>query len=676
MTPERWRRVKEIFRQAVECRADTREVFLADSTADDPEVRCEVEKMLRHADGTGLLDRPAWEGLAERELEPGTRLGPYEIASKLGSGGMGSVYKAIDTRLGRTVAIKMLNREFTHRLRLEGRAISALNHPHVCALYDIGDREGYLVMEYIEGESLASRLTRGPLPIEAVLRHGAEIADALAAAHRQGIVHRDLKPANIMITGAGAKVLDFGVAQIAHEAEPAGGEVVGTAAYMSPSQLNGNPADSRSDIFALGLVLYEMATGRRHSWESHYERAGAPAGFARLLDRCLRPDAVQRFQSMDGVRCALEALHAESSGASRRRWRAAVGVGLLAVAAAAAGTAVLMSNIVPSKRPRAQTAAIVESTPASPEPQRPPAEPSSSPRPPASSRPAMVRPVSFAPPAVSTWASYPGLKRDPSLSPDGARMAFSWNHPGLGGYAIYVQPVNASAAPAMLTEGRAEDWGAAWSPDGRRIAFQRRTGQTGIYYVEASGGAPDLVAPIARPGRETLPQVSWSHDGKWIATPDRGPSGGTQIYLFGVDSGEKRRLTWNTTGTDHAPAFSPDGRLLAYADCVEGVHACDLMVVALERDFTPKRERRITQQGVYIRGIAWLPDGRGLVYSAGRTIGADTSLWRVSVNPPGDPQRIDLAGSRARHPTVSQTGGLLAYTRLDGWALMLVRNFR
>lgn len=227
-----------------------------------------------------------------------------------------------------------------------------------------------------------------------------------------------------------------------------------------------------------------------------------------------------------------------------------------------------------------------------------------------------------------------------------------------------------------LTEGIAEDWGPTWSPDGRRIAFRRQRGDTGIYWVNATGGAESLVAPIARQGQETLPQMSWSRDGKWIAAPDRDASGATQIYLFAVASGEKRVLTSDASGTDHAPAFSPDGKSLAYASCAGAVFPCDLYLMKMTRDLGPQRLRRITEQGVYIRGLTWLPDGRSLVYSAGSTVSTETSLWRVSVDPPGPPQRIDMAGSQARHPVISMTGGLLAYTRLGKWNLMMIQNFR
>src|SRR4030095_11627027 len=219
-------------------------------------------------------------------LSPGTKLGPYEILSVAGSGGMGEVYKARDTRLDRIVAIKVLpetllqNPGSRQRLEREARAVSALSHPNICTLHDIGHQDGvdYLVMEYLEGETLAERLQKGPLPPDQVLRCAMEIAGALDAAHRGGLVHRDLKPGNIMVTRAGAKLLDFGLAKAAPlpasganltaevtRATPLTqeGVVAGTFPYMSPEQVEGKEVDARSDIFSFGSVLYEMVTGRR-----------------------------------------------------------------------------------------------------------------------------------------------------------------------------------------------------------------------------------------------------------------------------------------------------------------------------------------------------------------------------------------------------------------------------
>jgi len=247
----------------------------------------------------------------------GTRLGPYEIESLLGSGGMGEVYQARDTRLGRTVAIKVLSPKlaedphFCERFEREARAISQLNHPHICTLYDVGHIGGpdapsgapgtYLVMELVEGETLAERLTRGPLPLDRALAYAVQLTDALDKAHRKGFVHRDLKPGNIMVTKAGIKVLDFGLAEQRVQAPAPGwadadtrttpigrpGTVFGTLQYLAPEQLEGRATDERTDIFACGAVIYEMATGRRaFAGDSH---AQVVAAIHRRLPRSCRP---------------------------------------------------------------------------------------------------------------------------------------------------------------------------------------------------------------------------------------------------------------------------------------------------------------------------------------------------------------------------------------------------
>jgi eukaryotic-like serine/threonine-protein kinase len=274
-------------------------------------------------------------------LERGARLGPYEIQRQIGVGGMGEVYAARDTRLGRTVAIKVLvgkvatRPDALPRFEREARAVSSLNHPNICTLYDIGHQNGltYLVMEYLEGKSLAERLSEGPLLIEEVLRYTSEIASALGEAHRHGIVHRDLKPANVVLTKNGAKLLDFGIAKLYEDRESAPaavtvapvtqiGDIIGTPNYMAPEQLEGRHVDARSDFFAFGVVVYEMVAGRR-PFEGPSQaaviaavmerqppplssvRPGTPSALQSLVDRCLHKDPMRRFPSADALVSAL-----------------------------------------------------------------------------------------------------------------------------------------------------------------------------------------------------------------------------------------------------------------------------------------------------------------------------------------------------------------------------------
>ena len=253
----------------------------------------------RAMDGKKEL-RPQVESL------PGTQLGPYTIEAPLGAGGMGQVYKARDTRLGRQVAIKILAEQFGDRFEREARAISALNHPHICTLHDIGPN--YLVMELVEGETLAARLKKGSLPVDLVVRYGVQTADALAAAHAQGIIHRDLKPANIMATKSGVKVLDFGLAKDTRSDDTltAANAVMGTPAYMAPEQLEGKPCDARTDIYAMGLVLYEMATGKRLPQEASPLLEDLPEKLSHVIERCLARDPESRWQTAQDVKAELE----------------------------------------------------------------------------------------------------------------------------------------------------------------------------------------------------------------------------------------------------------------------------------------------------------------------------------------------------------------------------------
>jgi eukaryotic-like serine/threonine-protein kinase len=297
MDPERWRKIEALYHSAREGGARV----LADA---DPDLRLEVERLLAQDSESGakLLDQNAEEMVADANpVTTGSRLGPYQIDALLGQGGMGRIFRATDTRLGRAVAIKISNERFSDRFENESRAIAALNHPNICTLHDVGPN--YLVMELVDGETLAARLKRGKLSVEQTIRLGAQIAEALAAAHSKGIVHRDLKPANIMLTKSGVKVLDFGLAKSSDDQSLTHtGERMGTPAYMAPEQFEeGKQADARSDIYALGLVLSEMATGTRSD-----DGKGLPLALEQVVKRCLEKDPDERWQSARDLRWELE----------------------------------------------------------------------------------------------------------------------------------------------------------------------------------------------------------------------------------------------------------------------------------------------------------------------------------------------------------------------------------
>ncbi len=298
MTPDRFQQIEELFHAARDGSAEERVALLSQV---DPDLRREVESLLAGADGGEFLDRPAIHNVPPLEedstvfqLVAGACLGPYRIESKLGEGGMGEVFRAIDTRLGRAVAIKRTREQFSARFEREARAISSLNHTNICTLYDIGP--DYLVMELVEGETIASRLKRGPLPVKIALLYASQILAALAEAHGKGIVHRDLKPGNLMIAKSGVKVLDFGLAKSGRdETVTESHMVMGTPAYMAPEQRQGKPADERSDIYSFGGVLYEMLTGARIT--SRTKRLPSRK-LEKIISRCLEEDPSRRWQSV------------------------------------------------------------------------------------------------------------------------------------------------------------------------------------------------------------------------------------------------------------------------------------------------------------------------------------------------------------------------------------------
>ena len=293
MTPERWQKIEQLYLAALEREQSERAAYLQEVCAGDDALRQEVESLLgQETLGNSFLESPAIEVAAQAlakdtgQLVKGRQLGWYKIVSFLGAGGMGEVYKARDNRLDRFVAIKVLpehlsnNAQWRERFEREAKAISSLSHPHICPLYDIGHQEGidFLVMEYLDGETLSNRLKRGPLPPDQALQYAIQITDALETAHSNGVIHRDLKPGNIMLTKTGAKLLDFGLAKTRgaggvparrccrrSQYLTAEGTILGTLQYMAPEQVEGkiDKIDGRTDIFAFGALVYEMTTGRK-----------------------------------------------------------------------------------------------------------------------------------------------------------------------------------------------------------------------------------------------------------------------------------------------------------------------------------------------------------------------------------------------------------------------------
>ena len=423
----RWQQIEELYHAALECDPGDRAALLARA---DSDLRREVESLLAQRTADIALNRPVLQPpavltISGAQVEAGRQFGPYRIESTLGAGGMGQVYRALDTRLHRFVALKIAHEAFDERFEREARAIAQLNHPHICTLYDVGPN--YLVMEVVEGQTLAALLARGALPLDIVLRYGAQMADALAAAHAKGIVHRDLKPGNVMLTKSGVKVLDFGLAKTETDQTVTQTQgLLGTPAYMAPEQREGRAADARTDIYALGLVLREMATGKKSE-----DLQGLPAQFVHVVRRCLETDPAERWQTAIDVKKELEwtaaSVSAAPAAARQSSSRLAWGVAALSPVAAIAAGALYFSR---------------ESAP-------------------------IVPPTQF-PLVLDKEISGYDLGTLPVPSPTGQLLAFS----GIGsdgGTALWVREIQSLEARRLSgTNGAVR---IAWSPDGKWIAF-------------------------------------------------------------------------------------------------------------------------------------------------------------------------------------------------------------
>ncbi len=517
-----------------------------------------------------------WNIMAPNKMgiTAGTKLGPYEIQSPLGAGGMGEVYRARDTRLDRTVAIKILpahlseNPEFRQRFEREARAVSSLNHPHICQLFDVGQQNGtdFLVMEFLDGETLAERLRRGPLPLQELLKIGMEVAQALAVAHRAGMVHRDLKPGNIMLTKAGAKLMDFGLAKpVALGAPGSGsapllsaartmsgatpvspltmaGSIVGTIQYMSPEQIEGKEADARSDIFALGAVLYEMATGKRaFEGKSQISVASAilekdpetisaikpltPAPFEYLVATCLAKDREERLQSAHDVWLELKGIAKNlqaAAPAEPAETQRALGPRALLVAAAflLIGAAVFFFVAQRGNAPALSVRAYI-------------------------------------PPPAGTSFRASGFDAGPVVvSPDGKTLAFSAvDEKGVTN--LWVRALDAQQA--TMLPGTEDAASPVWSPDGRYLGF---IADEKLEKISVSGGEPQTLA------EQVHSLGDWSADGTILFQKSRYGA----IFRVSASGGEVAPATKLAKDeySQAKPSFLPDGKHFLYASLKTG----------------------------------------------------------------------------------------------------------
>jgi eukaryotic-like serine/threonine-protein kinase len=599
-------------------------------------------------------------------LSPGTKLGPYEILAALGSGGMGEVYRARDTKLNRDVALKVLGEAFAQdaermaRFQREAQVLASLNHPNIAAIYGLEDSGGVraLVMELVEGPTLAERIAGpkvgaglapprapqgAPLQIEEALPIAKQIAEALEAAHEKNTTHRDLKPANVKITPEGTvKVLDFGLAKLADEAVASGdpsnsptltavatqaGMIMGTAAYMAPEQARGQVVDKRADIWSFGVVLFEMLTGQRAfagetvsdvlasvlkfdpDWTAL--PASTPPSIIKLLHRCLTKDRKQRLQAIGEARIAIDETLAGGTGVppvaghrqdAQATWRRALPWAVAGLLAIAV-LVLSMGRWHPAPRPAAMH--------------------------------------------FSRVTNFAGVQTQPSLSPDGRSVAFVSNRDGH--YNIYVGLMSGGSLVQITRDPNLKSH-PSWSPDGSTIAFARlnESGVWDVWEVPALGGTPRRVILNAT-------DPAWSPDGHSLAYENL--STGT-IWVSSASGQNGRELAPSEPGRFFAtePRFSPDGRQLAFADRTPGPYG-ELAVA----DVDSRKVRRLTHDSQLALSPAWSPDGRLIYFASSR--GGTLNIWKIGADGSGLQQITAGEGDDAQLD-VSQDGKRVVFSTL------------
>ena len=597
---------------------------------------------------------PAGRGSQSQGLAVGSRLGPYEIASLIAAGGMGEVYRATDTRLGRDVAIKVLPAEFAsdadrlRRFEHEARAVATLNHPNILAIHDIGVHEGapYFVTELLEGETVRAALQRGAMKPRVAMELAVQIAQGLATAHEKGIVHRDLKPGNVFITEDGhVRILDFGLAKAVPPAtreERANvatleemtdaGKVMGTAAYMSPEQVRGVPVDHRSDIFSLGVVLYEMVTGKQaFARDSTTETMAAilkedppdptsvsavvPPALSRAIAHCLEKRPEERFQTARDLAFELKAIVADTTSgktapaARARRTRMALSAAIaVVVVGVVAGTWYLRR---------------------------------------------MERPLRAT--NLRLLSTFPGSHQWPTFSPDGSMIAFVSDADGSP--QIWVKNL-AGGDPIRITSGNLNPSHPSWSPRNDQIVFQSGEGGSepqGLWTVAPLGGPTRRVTELAF-------APSFSADGSKLAYHRDGKG----VFVCNADgTGEKlleNAFAAGQCSSDDGPVFSPDGKLLAMFPAVLGTGDLRLVPVA------GGPPAALTTDDCAGGHPAWSPDGPSIIFSSARK--GSRNLWRI-VHAGEPPEPITTGAGDDDQPAVSRDGSKLVYTNVrNTYALM------
>jgi eukaryotic-like serine/threonine-protein kinase len=613
MTPERWRQLEELYDAVRDLTPSERSARLKNA---DPELRSGVEAIIAQdgsAQDGSALEHPAWEGRASLlqthpSVADGAQFGPYKIEQRIGAGGMGEVFRATDTRLGRAVALKTCREEFSERFQREARTIASLNHPHICSIYDVGPN--YLVMELLDGEALSAKLKRGKFSLEQTLLWCRQIADALSAAHAKGIVHRDIKPANVMITSSGlVKVLDFGLAKQISEPSTDGstvttglteaGTALGTPAYMAPEQAQGKEVDKRADVWAFGVLLYELLTGRRPFLGDSMPATLAavltkepdlsivPARVRPLLRACLKKDPQERLSSVADWRFLLDD---DSAGAPSRPVRVRWIPWAIAAALVVPGIFGLLRFAAPSAQP------------------------------------AVVRFGVSIPGGIARNAML-------ALSPDGRSIAISAVEEGKP--RLRVRQLD--SLETRLLPGADGARFPFWSPDGKQIGF---FADGKLKTILAAGGEPVAIAEVV----PIILGATWGSKGVIVFSQAR------ELYKVNEKGGTPERLYKPASRVAFAPEFLPDGNHVLWVDMNDGV-----LLGSLEGQepvhLLPDRSRTV-----------YSPDGYLVFVREGHLTAQRFNLKRLALTGEALPMTTDSVVNDLLYPALSVArGGALAY---------------
>lgn len=697
MTPEKWQRIEKVFHAALDRAPADREAFLNEACGADSELRAEVIKLLNSLIEAGeFIEQPLLENshsAAQPEPVIGRKIGNYEVLSLLGIGGMGEVYLAQDCRLGRQIALKLLPAQFTsdteqvRRFEREARAASALNHPNIITIYEIGQDEGehFIATEFVTGETLRQQINRGKLELRESLNIAAQLASALEAAHSAGIIHRDIKPENVMVRPDGlVKLLDFGLAKpsemriadrgarVQEEIPPQSSTynlqpenphstirnpqlltdprmMMGTLAYLSPEQAHGEAADNQTDIFSLGVVLYEMIEGVRpftggnsaailsaissaEPFPVGAEIAKLPEALAKILARALAKDRSSRYQSAKEMGADLHRLARKLEPVS----------GIMAQAAppnekpvrnrramiAIVGLAILLAGLGIWRLLHSTT----KSTPSP-----------------------WIRAT------ATKLTGYPGEEFSPIFSPDGNSIVFM--HEVDGDYDICWQRLGEAGFKNLTPDCELSDLQPAFSPDGSQIAYRSDCNGGGIFVMPATGG-------FSRRVSDTGYNPTWARDGKEILystgsafSPHIRRTAGSQLWAINPDTGAKRHLQ---TADAMQPACSPRGLRIAYWGVnPNNQHQRDLWTIPAQGG----QPVAVTDDAALDWNPVWSPDGY-LYFVSNRT--GVMNLWRVPLEETtgkllGTPEAVTGPSTETWHPSFSRDGKRLIYVQ---------RNFR